>query len=217
MEIYWKGHALFYIETEPVKNKKVSLVIDPYDASLGLPLPSLAADILLITHNHFDHNNVKLVKGEPFIIKGPGEYDVGNVYIEGIKGFHDDKQGAERGEITIYTIESEGIRICHLSDLGQKELTEKQLERIGNIDILMIPVGGTYTISSKEAPSIISQIEPKIVIPMHYALPGLKIKLDKVDKFLKEMGAKEPEIIKKLKIRKKDLPAEMKIILLQYK
>ncbi len=217
MEIYWKGHSFFKIETEPQKKQKVTIAIDPYDLSIGLKVAPLEADILLITHNHYDHNNKSLIKGSPFLIEGPGEYDVKGVYIEGIEAFHDDKKGEERGKVTVYTIESEDIRICHLSDLGQKELTDYQLERMGEVDILFIPVGGVYTISHKEAPGIISQIEPKIVIPMHYALPGLKLEIDRVDKFLKEMGIKEPERLKKLKIKKKDLPQETKIILLDYR
>lgn len=217
MEITWFGHAFFKIKTKPKKDEEVTIAIDPYDLSIGLTSKSFPADILLITHEHYDHNNQKLIEGNPFLISGPGEYDVKGVYIEGIEGYHDDKKGSERGKITMYTIESEGLRVCHLSDLGQKELADYQLERIGDVDILLIPVGGIYTISHKEAPSIISQIEPKIVIPMHYALPGLRIKLDGVDKFLKEMGIKEPERLKRLKIKKKDLPQETKIILLDYK
>lgn len=217
MEITWLGHAFFKIKTEPKKGEEVTVAIDPYDFSIGLKAKSFPADILLISHEHYDHNNRKLIEGNPFVVSGPGEYEVKGVYIEGIEGYHDEKKGAERGKITMYTIESEGIKICHLSDLGQKELTDYQLERIGEVDILMIPVGGTYTISHKEAPDIISQIEPKIVIPMHYAFPELKLKLEDVGKFLKEMGIKEPERLKKLKIKKKDLPPETKIILLDYK
>ncbi|MDP2930246.1 MAG: MBL fold metallo-hydrolase, partial [bacterium] len=154
--------------------------------------------------------------GSPILINGPGEYEIKNVYIQGIPAFHDNNFGKERGQITIYSITSEDIRICHLSDLGQKELFAEQIEDIGEIDILFVPVGGTFTIDAQEAAKIINQIEPRIVIPMHYQLPGLKMKLDPVEKFLKVMGQKSVETLPKLTIKQKDLPQEgPKIILLK--
>ena len=216
MQIIWYGQSFFQILTQKSKDNVVKIVIDPFDEKIGLKPPSLEADILLITHNHSDHNNAKAIKGSPFLISGPGEYEKGGVCIQGIPAFHDNAVGKERGETTIYTLESEGIKICHLGDLGQKELTDEQLEKIGDVDILMIPVGGVYTISAKEATKTISQIEPKIVIPMHYQIPKLKVKLEGLDKFLKVMGVKSPEILKKFSIGQKNLPTEgMKIIVLK--
>jgi L-ascorbate metabolism protein UlaG (beta-lactamase superfamily) len=180
-----------------------------------LRLPKLEADILLVTHQHKDHNNIKAVLGDPFLIDGPGEYEIKDVFIRGIPSFHDNSQGKERGKNIIYTIESEGLKVCHLGDLGQKELTEDQVDIIGPVDILLIPVGGNFTISAKESAKILSQIEPKIIIPMHYALPKLKVKLDTSDDFLKAFGIKSLEPIKKLSIKKKSSDAdEAKIILL---
>jgi len=216
MQIIWHGHSCFQIISSLVKGEKIQIVIDPFDEKIGLKLPLLEADVLLITHNHYDHNNKKAVKGLPFLINEPGEYEIKETFIQGIPAFHDNFQGKERGGIIIFTIESEEIRICHLGDLGQRELTEEQLDKIGNVDILMTPIGGIYTISAKEAQKIISQIEPKILIPMHYSLPKLKIKLDELSKFLKIMGQKSIEPQNKLLIKKKDLPAEeMKIIVLK--
>ena len=221
MNIIWYGQSCFEIITAPNKNGQVSIVIDPFSEEIGLRLPKLEADILLITHRHSDHDNIKAISTPksaslPFLICGPGEYDIKNVIIQGISSFHDNSQGKERGENTIYTIEIEDLKICHLGDLGQKELTEEQLEKIGEVDILMIPVGGVYTISAKEAPKIMSQIEPKITIPMHYALPKLKIKLDLLDKFLKTFGIKNLEPLKKLSIKKKNIsPEEAKIVVLR--
>lgn len=216
MQIVWHCQSLFQITTNPQKNSQVKIVIDPFNKSIGLRVPRLEADILLMTHQHHDHNNVKAVSGNPFLIEGPGEYDVKNIFIQGISSFHDNSQGKERGENTIYVIESEGIRLCHLGDLGQAELTEEQLEKIGETDILMIPAGGTYTISAKEAPKIMSQLEPKIIIPMHYAIPNLKTKLDSLSKFLKTFGIKSLTPIKKLTIKKRDIsPDEPKIIVLR--
>ncbi len=187
-KINWAGQSCFQISVSNSRDHIADIVIDPFDESIGLKVPNFSADILLVTHSHYDHNNVKAIKGDPFLIDGPGEYEVKEVFIKGVSSFHDDSEGKERGRNIIYTISAEGLVFCHLGDLGQKQLTDEQLEKIGNIDILMIPVGGQFTISSQEAQRIISQIEPKIVIPMHYELPKLKIKLDSVDKFLKIMG-----------------------------
>lgn len=216
MQIIWQGQSFFQILIRKGKESVIRIAIDPFDEQIGLKPPTCEADIVLVTHSHYDHNNIKAIKGNPFLISGPGEYEIKGVFIQGISSFHDNVQGKERGENTIYTLESEEIKICHLGDLGQKELTDEQLEKIGEVDILMIPVGGVYTISAKEAAKIISQIEPKIVMPMHYHIPKLKIKLEGLDKFLKMMGVKTPEISKKLSISQKNLPSEgMKIIILK--
>lgn len=215
MRIIWKGQSCFKILTSFSKNKQVSLIIDPFDETIGLRVPKMEADVLLISHDHRDHNNKKAIKGSSirentFLIDCPGEYDLEGMFIKGISAFHDDLEGKERGKITIFTVKTEGMRLCYLSDLGQKELTSEQLEKIGGVDILMIPIGGTYTISGKEAAKIVSRVEPKIVIPMHYQIPGLKTKskLDDLDGFLKEMGVKSVEAQDKLLIKKKDLPEE---------
>ena len=215
MNIFWHGQSCFQIISSQGKNNHVNIVIDPYSEDIGLKVPKLEADILLITHGHHDHNNIKAVAGTPFLINGPGEYEIKEVFIQGIPAFHDSSSGKERGVNTIYTIEAEELRICHLGDLGQKELTPEQIDKIGQVDILMIPTGGVYTISAKEAVKIMSQIEPNIIIPMHYQLPKLKLKLDGLDKFLKTMGIKKLDSLPKLSIKKKDvLSEEAKIIVL---
>lgn len=215
MNIFWHGQSCFSLTTTPNKNSQIRIVIDPFSEETGLKIPKLSADILLVTHQHSDHNNIKIVQGNPFLISGPGEYEIKEIFIEGIHSFHDASGGKERGFNTIYTIETEELKVCHLGDLGQKELTDEQLEKIGEVDILMIPIGGIYTVSVKEAIEIMSQIEPKIIIPMHYSLPKLKYKLDGVDKFLKNIGIKKLEPLPKLSIKKKDLSSEeAKIILL---
>lgn len=217
MKITWLGQSCFQIITSQNKNNLARIIIDPFDESTGLRLPgSLEAEVLLVTHQHYDHNNVKGVSGKPFLIEGPGEYEVRDVFVRGIPSFHDAAQGKERGDNTIYVIEAEDIKICHLGDLGQKELTEEQLEGIGEIDILMTPIGGNFTISAKEAAKVMSQIEPKITIPMHYALPKLKIKLESLDKFLKIFGIKSLNALGQLSIKKKEVPTEeVKIIVLK--
>jgi len=217
MNIIWYGQSCFQVSSSQGKNNHVSIIIDPFGGDIGLKLPrKLEADIVLVSHDHFDHNNIKAVSGSPLVIKGPGEYDAKGVFIQGISGYHDNSQGAERGNVTIYIIEAEGMRICHLGDLGQKELSSDQLEKIGEVDILIIPVGGVYTIDADEAIKIMAQVEPKITIPMHYQTPKLKIKLGGIDKFLKALGMKSLEPLPKLSIKKKDISSEeAKIIVLQ--
>lgn len=213
MTIQWFGQSFFKITTKNQKGEEIVVVIDPFNKDIGLKMPSkFGADIILISHDHSDHNNVEAVKGtnlsaEPFIIAGPGEYEIKGVMVYGIPSFHDNEAGAKRGANTIYLLESEGLWLAHLGDLGQKNLNDVQLEQLRGADILFIPIGGTFTLDARDASQIVSQIEPRLIIPMHYKIPGLKFNLDSADKFIKEMGLK-PEEAEKLKVNKKDLPEE---------
>ena len=218
MIIQWLGRSCFKVQTKNGSDES-TIVIDPFeDNTSGLKMPRIQADILLMTHNHHDHNNAAAIKGEPFTIVNPGEYEFHGVFVYGIPAFHDDKQGQERGLTNVYKIITEEISIVHLGDLGQT-LSDEQLERLGNVDILMIPVGGKYTINSEKANEVISQLEPRFVIPMHYKMDGEKASpdeaLDTLDKFLKSSGLPS-EKMEKFKISKKDLvsQAETKIITL---
>lgn len=207
MIIQWLGQSAFKIQ-----GKDVLIAIDPHDKT-GLKMPKFQADLLLISRDTDAHNNLEAVKGDPFIIDGAGEYEVKNVFVYGLRGVN--KEGVASNNMTLYLVEFEGIKIAHLSDLNQDTLTERQMEYLEGVDILLLPVGGLDTIDSTGAVKIISQIQPRIVIPMHYKLPGLKDKLDGVDKFLKEFGVVNPEKMDKLKIVKKDLPQEdTKVIIL---
>lgn len=210
MTITYYGHSCFKI----ISNSLI-IITDPFDKSIGLVPPRIAADIITVSHDHYDHNNIKTISGQPFIINGPGEFEIKGISIKGISSFHDIHQGQERGLNTIYLIETEGIKICHLGDFGQPKLTDVQFEAVNNPDILFIPVGGKYTIDGASASSIISQIEPKIVLPMHYKISGLKIDLAPIDKFLKEMGITKKEPIDKLTIKKKDLPQETEVMIMK--
>ncbi len=215
MKITWAGQSCFKIVISKGR-KKVKIAIDPFTKKIGLSPPSFSADILLITHDHNDHNNIKTIKGNPFLIEGPGEYEIQKIFIKGISSFHDKVEGKKKGKNTIYTLRDGGMKVCHLGDLGQKQLTDSQIEKIGGVDILMVPVGGNYTISAKEAQGIISQIEPKIVIPMHYEIPKLKPKLDSLKKFLKAMGQNSVKKKSHFSIKEKNLPTEkMEIIALR--
>lgn len=203
MEITWYGQSCFKF-----KDKNITVVTDPYSEELGFKLPKLTADVVTVSHEHYDHNNLGAVEGEPFVCANPGEFEVKGLFIEGIESFHDKQKGAEKGKNTIFVFHFADMTICHLGDLGSA-LTNAQVEQIDGVDVLLIPVGGKYTIGSKEASTIINQIEPKMVIPMHYAIEGSKeTELASVEDFCKEMGiCHEPEK-EPLKVEAKDFPEE---------
>ncbi len=206
MNITWYGQSCFKLQS-----KDTILITDPFDKKIGLKPPFGAADIVTISHDHYDHNNFQTIKGEPFLVNNAGEYEIKKITVKGIDSYHDNKKGQERGSNTIFVIEIENINICHLGDLGQKNLEDGQLEKLGHIDILFIPVGGVFTIDWKDANNIISQIEPRIIIPMHYKIPGVTgdlLKLDNVDSFAKEHGVLLKDAVEKLSIKKKDLPQD---------
>lgn len=214
MYITWLGHASFKIQDKTGADA-VTIITDPFDNKIGLKMPRVEADILTISHDHDDHANRDAVKGNPFEINTAGEYEIKGVAIEGVEAPHDDKEVKERGKTIIYRIDMDDITVVHLGDLG-RTLDSKQLERLVGADILLIPVGGKYTIDFKKAVEVVSQIEPRIVIPMHYKVPGLKLDIDEVDKFVKEIGLK-PRQEEKLKINKKDLPQEeMELVILSH-
>lgn len=214
MKITWHGQSCFKLLVKSNNNEKITILIDPFDKEIGINPPRGAADIVLITHNHHDHNNLKAVSNTPFVINGPGEYDVKGVAIKGVYSFHDDSKGSENGINTIYIIEAEDMKVCHLGDLGQKELADEQLDKMGEIDILMVPVGGTWTLNSEGAVKVINQIEPSVAIPMHYKIDELNIKLDKVEDFLKEIGIQQ-ETTEEFNVKKLDLGEDMKVIVMK--
>ncbi|OGL73900.1 hypothetical protein A3D72_00230 [Candidatus Uhrbacteria bacterium RIFCSPHIGHO2_02_FULL_57_19] len=195
---------------------EVTVVSDPYDPSRGAKLPrNLSADILTVSHDHLSHNYVDGVGGTPFIITGPGEYEVKRVFVYGIASEHGGR-GKEKSETpnTMYRFEIGDMSFAHLGDLGH-ELSDAQLDRLEDVDVLFLPVGGAgVTIGAKQATDIVSRVEPRIVIPMHFRLPEFKETLEPVDKFIRELGAPK-ETAEKLKISKKDLiQEETKVIVL---
>ncbi|MEA3452751.1 MAG: MBL fold metallo-hydrolase [Patescibacteria group bacterium] len=215
MDIFWHGQSCFEIRIPSNQAEKKIVFIDPFSETIGLKLPSLTANILLTSHNGKSQKDFKTIKGAPFLIDGPGEYEIGGVFIQGISSLYDSSLGKKSKQTTIYNIEAEGMRLCHLSDLNQKELDSKQLEIIGQVDILMVPVGGEEVMDSRTAQKIVNQIEPKIIIPMCYKLPKLKTDFEGVDVFLKTMGQEGIEPQASLKIKKQGLPTETKIVVLK--
>lgn len=205
MIITWWGQSCFRIQ-DKTGSDGITVVTDPFDKSLGLKVPNFEADIVTVSHDHFDHNNVNSLRGDPFVINTAGEYDTKGVMVQGVESYHDENEGKDRGSNIVYRIEMEEITLVHLGDLGHN-LENKQLEPLVGTDILMVPVGGTYTLDARKAVEVVSQIEPRMVIPMHYKVPNLSVDLDGVDTFIKEMGIK-PTYEDKLRISKKELPQE---------
>ena len=215
MEIIWYGHACFRL-----KDRNIIVVTDPYDRSLGLPLPRPKADIVTVSHDTPHHSHVAGVKGDFMLVDGPGEYEIKDIFITSINMIPAKKNvvsGQALSKNNVFVIYMDNIALCHLGDLKQVP-TQHQVEDMGNIDVLMVPVGGgTTALNAAQAAEVISLIEPYIVIPMHYRLPGLAVKLDPVEKFLKEMGITRAETVSSLKLTKTSLPEETQIVLMEPK
>lgn len=214
MEISYLGHSCFRIKTG-----SQIVVTDPFDSSVGLPVPKTTADVVTLSHAHSDHNNLSAVSGtsrtqKPFVIDSPGEYEVGGISVFGVAGFHDDQQGEIRGDNTIFSILLESVSIVHLGDLGHA-LTSKQISELNGVDVLMCPIGGHYTMNMTAINEVISSLEPSILIPMHYRTDKHNqetfSKLLTLDEFLKQYGS-NPSRVDKLIVSKSTLPEEMEIV-----
>ncbi len=217
MEIKYLGHASFLI-----KSREVRLVTDPYDPSIGLKFPKVEADVVTVSHSHSDHNRADLVgkpvEGEQLIIDMSGEFEKLGARIFGYKSYHDKTQGKDRGGVVLYKTEVEGISVLHCGDLGCVP-DDAFLDSIGEVDVLMIPVGGFYTISADEAAELVKKIEPSIVIPMHYNHEKLNQKIfgqvAPLSDFLKKFGLESLPPVPKLVVRKEELEQEMKIVVME--
>src|SRR6266699_4938956 len=213
MEISWLGHSCFML-----RGKNVTLIADPFSPQLGHPqgeplkLGKVNAPIVTISHNHPGHNFAEGVGGNPRVVRGPGEYEISDVLITGVASYHDNKRGAERGRNTIYVIHMDDLVICHLGDLGHT-LQEEQLEEVADADILLIPIGGRTTLNGAQAAEVISQVEPHIIIPMHYYNEAPEAP-DPLDKFCREMGIEVINTQPKLTVTRNSLPAEPQVIIL---
>ena len=210
MDITWLGHSCFRI-----KGSHATVITDPYSPDLGYSLGKPTAHIVTVSHQHPGHSYVQGIGGQPKLVKGPGEYEISGVLISGIATFHDGERGKKRGKNTVYLMEIDEISVCHLGDLGHV-LTGEQVEEIDNVDVLLLPVGGVSTINAPMAAEVVRQLEPKAVIPMHYKTPALSWELEPVERFLKEIGAKEVNSQPKLSLTKSNLPASSQVILLDY-
>jgi L-ascorbate metabolism protein UlaG (beta-lactamase superfamily) len=210
MEITWLGHSCFLI-----KGKERIIITDPCHPDLGYRLGEPEADIVTVSHSHRGHCYVEGVANDPRQIRSPGEYEIGGIFIAGIASFHDDKKGEIRGKNTIYVIEMDGITLCHLGDLGHP-LDSRLIEEIGDTGILFLPVGEVSTIPIDTATEITRQLEPPIVIPMHYKTEVFSANLSPVNKFLDTMRIKDLEAKPKLSITASSLPSGTQTIVLNH-
>ena len=211
MEISWLGHSCFVI-----KGKGKTLITDPCHPSLGYSLGNPKADIATVSHFHPGHGYVEGIVNNPKQIKKPGEYEIEGIFIIGIATFHDNDRGRIRGKNTIYLIEMDGITLCHLGDLGHL-LNPQTEEELGPIDILFLPVGEISTLTINMATETIKQLNPHILIPMHYKTDALDINLEPVDKFLRKVGIQEIGVESKLSITQSSLPDSTKFVVLDYR
>jgi len=211
MEITWLGHSCFRL-----KGKQATVITDPFSPASGYTLGKVTAEIVTVSHAHPGHSYIQGVGGEPRILKSPGEYESAGVLTVGVHTYHDNEKGAQRGKNTAFVIDVDDVMICHLGDLGHV-LTAEQVAEIDGVDVLLIPVGGGSTIDAVQAAQIVRQLEPKVVIPMHYKTDALKRELETADRFLKEMGVKEAVPQPKLTVTKNSLPLTMQVTILSYK
>lgn len=208
MDILWHGYSCFTLKT-----RHGTAVIDPYHSEAGLTLPSLTADVVLISHHHPEHDNIQAVHGNPRILDWPGEYEVKGIAITAQALPY---QNEKLGEGVLFIIDVDNIKICFLSDMNGK-IGNDIIESIGDIDILMIPVGGQHTLSANQAHEIIEELEPRAVIPMHYSFEGTQGKLDGIESFLKIIGAATQEVKEKYTVNDRNGLQEekMEVILLK--
>jgi L-ascorbate metabolism protein UlaG (beta-lactamase superfamily) len=210
MEISWLGHSCFRI-----RGSHATIITDPYPPSLGYSLGKPTARIVTVSHQHSGHSYVQGVGGGPRSVTGPGEYEISGVLIIGIATFHDREKGKKRGKNTVYLLDVDEIAVCHLGDLGHV-LTAEQVEELGDVDVLLLPVGGVSTIDAPMAAEVVRQLEPKVVVPMHYKTEALSWELEPVERFLKEIGVEQVVSQPKLSFTKSSLPASTQVFLLDY-
>lgn len=208
MQIKWLGHACFLLTT----TGGVKILTDPFDETVGYPLPAEAPDVVTVSHQHFDHNAVGLVKGKPEVVEGTGARQVKGIAFRGVATFHDKEKGAKRGPNTVFVIEADGVKVCHLGDLGHP-LDAAKRQEIGPVDVLLIPVGGTFTIDADEAAALVREMRPRIAVPMHYKTQYLSFPITPVDDFLKHFSGVRRESV--LEVSPENLPPATSVVVLE--
>lgn len=208
MEITWLGHGCFRL-----KGKDSVVLMDPCPKSTGFTIGRQQATIVTISHYHPEHAYLDVVSAGKQL-DAPGEYEIGGVMITGIRTWHDDQKGAQRGPNIAFVVEIDEVRVCHLGDLGHVP-TQEQTEALSDIDVLLVPVGGHTTIDAATASEVISLLEPRLVVPMHYATDGATAKLDGLERFIKQMGVSAPSPQPKLTVTKTSLPPDTQVVVLE--
>jgi len=206
LQIRWHGHSCFEI------TNNITLITDPHDGkSIGIPAPTVTGDIILVSHDHYDHNSVKTVeKNGCRIVTDPRKKTIEDIEIRGVESFHDEAEGAKRGSNIMYKFKIDDITFCHLGDLGH-DLDDESINNIGEVDVLFIPIGGTFTVDDKQAWDIIKKINPKIVVPMHYKIGGLSLPIAGIDAFLEQNPYKVLPVGNEIEIDKEELPNEPEV------
>jgi L-ascorbate metabolism protein UlaG (beta-lactamase superfamily) len=208
MDLTWLGHACFRM-----RGREGVVLADPPDPKSGHAIPKTEASIVTISHDHPGHASLRSVGGEPVVLRGPGEYEVREVLVSGIGTFHDEDKGATRGRNTVFTIRLDDLVICHLGDLGH-ELSAADLERIGDVDIVLVPItGGDVNLTAAKAADVVHQLEPKVVVPMSYDA-DVKKKDTPFDRLLHELGVKELTPVPKLSVTRSSLPENVQVVAL---
>jgi L-ascorbate metabolism protein UlaG (beta-lactamase superfamily) len=212
MEITWYGHSCFRL----TERLMATVVTDPFDSEvIGYEPLKLKADIVTVSHDAPGHSNLGAVKGYTHAITGPGEFEIGSVFITGVQTDMSGKKSAERPRNTLYVFDYMGITVAHLGDLRSVP-TQAEIEALGTVHIVLVPVGGGNGMNAAKAAEIVSMLVPNLVVPMHYHTPAVKVPLEKLDKFMKEMGLHEAETMPTLKVTKSSLPDETKVVVLDY-
>lgn len=209
MEITWYGLSCFRL----TERGKATVVTDPYDhQAVGYSPLKLRGDIVAISHDAPGHNNPGVVKNYKHLITGPGEYEIGGVFITGVRTTQ--KKGATNGiRNTLYVFDYDGVNVAHLGDL-QRSLTQSEVDAMGTVDVALIPVGGGGSLNASKAAEVISLLDPGIVIPMHYATSGTTLALDPLDRFIKEMGLGNITLEESLKLTSSAIPTETRVVVL---
>lgn len=216
MEIVWQGHSCFRI-----RGREATVITDPCPPTSGYTIGKPTADIVTVSHPHDNHHYLKAVAGNPVVLESPGEYEIHGAFVTGVQTYHDGEKGAERGTNVAWIIEMEDIKVVHLGDLGHTPSADEIEDMVG-ADVLMIPVGGNTTIDGAKAAEIVSMLEGKIVVPMHYQTDVYKVglgkgQLDTAERFLKEMEVKEVQPQPKLQITRANIPTDTQVVMLEYK
>lgn len=208
VDLTWLGHACFR-----ARGREGVVLTDPPDPKSGHAIPKTEAQVVTISHDHPGHSSLKSVGGEPVVLRGPGEYEVREVLVTGIATFHDDKSGAVRGRNTVFAIRLDDLVVCHLGDLGH-ELPAGDLERIGDVDIVLVPISGAdVNLTAAKAAEVIHQLEPKVVVPMSYD-PEAKVKDSPFERLLHELGVKEVTPVPKLSVTRSSLSENVQVVAL---
>ncbi len=211
MKIQWLGHSCFLLES----SAGVRILTDPFDPSVGYPAPAVTADIVTVSHGHSDHNYTRAVQGKFTVVDHSGETTVGGIPIKGIATFHDDAQGKQRGANIVFRLTIDGLTVVHCGDLGHP-LSAQQVQAIGPVDVLIIPVGGYYTIDASTAAYVVKQIHPALTIPMHFRTPAINFPIQTVDPFLKAAGGGTLAGKTEIEVTAESLKQDVGVIVLEY-